>query len=105
MSEGIIEDISNINGLTENEQIVMNHILDAWKAFQLLKMSHPDEESEFRRVIHQMQTAMGLRILRREYPKGWYSSPGWYVRSDDYPDGLRIDAKLIPNDIIEANTE
>jgi len=55
------------NGLTEEEQIIMNHLADAWNGFMKLEKQHPCENIDFMSGIHQLQRIIGMRILRREH--------------------------------------
>ena len=59
------------NGCTEKESIIMDHIVAAWNEFNKLESTHPDELYEFADGAHKLQSILGLRILRRDYPKGW----------------------------------
>jgi len=59
------------DGLTEQEGKVMDSLIDAWNEFNKLSVEHPSDNLDFANAIHQCQQIMGMRILRREHPKGW----------------------------------
>lgn len=63
--------MDNENGLTQNEQIVMNKLMEAYEAFLELNKEHPDELRDFVDGIHRCQDVLAVRICRRIYPKGW----------------------------------
>ncbi len=66
----------NINkmGLLPEEQEVMDSINDTWGKFLKLKKQHPSDEEKFCLAVHLMQGLMAMRIIRRDYPEGWYST-------------------------------
>lgn len=49
----------------------MDHIVAAWNEFTKLERYHPDELNDFADGVHKLESLLGLRILRRDYPKGW----------------------------------
>lgn len=59
------------NGLTDDEQIVMDKLMDAYSAFIRLAREHPDEMRDFVDGVHRCQDVLAVRICRRIYPKGW----------------------------------
>lgn len=59
------------DGLTPEEGKVMDALILAVEEFIKLDRQHPNEGSDFIDGIHKCQTVLGLRILRRDYPKGW----------------------------------
>lgn len=63
--------INATNGLTEKENVIMDHIVKAWNEFVKLERYHPDELNDFGDAIHKLESILGLRILRRDYPKYW----------------------------------
>lgn len=61
------------SGLTINENEVLDHLVSAWNKFVELKQTHPSDMSDFADGIHKLQSILGIRILRRDYPKTWIS--------------------------------
>ncbi len=59
------------DGLTDEEGVVMDHLLGAVNAFVKLRRQHPDEGRDFRDGIHRCQDALALRVCRRAFPIGW----------------------------------
>lgn len=59
------------SGLTEDEQKIAEHIVRALVGFNKLEQTHPDDKEIFTEAIHRLQTVLGLRILRRDYPDFW----------------------------------
>lgn len=59
------------DGLTKEEGIVMDCLVEAWNNFVKLERQHPNELEDFANAIHNAQSILGLRILRREHPNGW----------------------------------
>ncbi len=59
------------DGLTDEEGVVMDHLLDAVNAFTKLRRQHPDEGRDFCDGIHRCQDALALRVCRRAFPIGW----------------------------------
>ncbi len=68
--------MSQENGLTEKEQLVMDKLMEAYSAFLDLSKEHPDERSDFVDGIHRCQDVLAVRICRRIYPKGWPTYSG-----------------------------
>lgn len=56
---------------TEQEQLVLEHLVAAWDAFVELTAQHPDEQDDFRRGIHFLQYMMATRAVRRLDPTNW----------------------------------
>ena len=59
------------SGLTEEEEKVLDKILEAHSAFKSLDREHPNEEIEWSFGIHQCQSLLQARVMRRTHPKGW----------------------------------
>ncbi|MGG4105232.1 hypothetical protein AAXB25_15045 [Paenibacillus lautus] len=59
------------SGLTKDEQKIAEHIVRALNGFNKLEQTHPDDKEIFTEAIHRLQTVLGLRILRRDYPEFW----------------------------------
>ncbi len=68
----VLTDPTNLeSGLTEGEQRVMDHLVDAFNLFSDLERTHPSEMDEFVSAIHRLQDLLAVRIVRRQFPKGW----------------------------------
>lgn len=63
----------NKNGLTPDEQLVMDKLMEAYAAFIRLSREHPDELRDFVDGVHKCQDVLAVRICRRIYPEGWPS--------------------------------
>lgn len=63
--------LPRVDGLTSDEGAVMDSLVDAWKAFQKLPSQHPNELDECARAVHEIQSLLATRVLRRLYPLGW----------------------------------
>lgn len=63
--------MSDVNGLTPDERVVMDHLIAAWNKFVNLDTTHFNEATEFMTAIHDAEHIMGMRVLRRDYPNGW----------------------------------
>jgi hypothetical protein len=59
------------DGLTKQEGIVMDHLIDAWNEFISLERQHPYEIDDFCDGIHKCQSVLTMRVSRRDYPKGY----------------------------------
>lgn len=66
------ENLDKHSGLTEQEKIVMDHLIDAWNEFVRLPIQHPSDSDEAKQAIHELQKLLALRIVRRLYPEEWY---------------------------------
>lgn len=64
-------DVSTITGLTDEEDIIGNDLVDAVQRFAALPQQHPNEINEFVTAIHQCQHLLIMRIARRHYAEGW----------------------------------
>ncbi len=58
-------------GLTEGEQRVSDHLVGAFNEFSKLDRTHPSEMDEFVSALHRLQDLLAVRIVRRQFPKGW----------------------------------
>jgi len=65
----------NTLGLLESEDVVANHLREAWNAFVKLPVQHDDDVSEFRHAIHSLQYLLGIRAMRRIH-SGWTNKEG-----------------------------
>lgn len=61
------------DGLTDQEGKVMDSLVNAWNQFIKLGSQHPSEVNDFADGIHKCQHQLCMRILRRDYPKGYPS--------------------------------
>lgn len=59
------------DGLTNQEGLVMDNLVDAWNEFINLEVQHPNERDYFADGIHMCQSVLMARILRRDYPEGY----------------------------------
>jgi len=59
------------DGLTEKEGKIMDALVDAWQEYQGLDEQHPSDMKEFCTGIHQCQHNLVMRVVRRDYPKGY----------------------------------
>ena len=60
-----------VDGLTEQEGKVMDALVSAWNQFTKLEVQHPSDVPDFANAIHQCQQILGMRVLQRDYRKGW----------------------------------
>lgn len=58
------------SGLTGQELIVMNCLVDAWNAALELSLTN-DERHVFTQAIHQAQQVLAMRVVRRDHPHYW----------------------------------
>ena len=63
--------MSNNNGLTNQEQEVMDDLMDAYGKYIKLEKQHPDDMREFVDAIHAQQGLLAMRVIRRCHPLGW----------------------------------
>lgn len=59
------------SGLTLEESNVMKHLCDGYSEFLKLEMQHPSEMQDFINAIHQLQSILAMRVIRRNYPNYW----------------------------------
>ncbi|MCH7890996.1 MAG: hypothetical protein IH921_05780 [Gemmatimonadetes bacterium] len=62
-----------MTGLEEKEQEVMDHLVEAMAGYAKLPRQHPTEMDEFIISLHRLQELLAIRIVRRQYPEGWYA--------------------------------
>ncbi len=62
-------------GFTEAEQRVSDHLVGAFNEFCRLERTHPNETEEFVSALHRLQDLLAVRIVRRQFPKGWPTYP------------------------------
>ncbi len=55
--------------LTKEEQETVELLADAWNKFVKLESLHPDETTEFRTGIHEVQKIIMARPVQREFNK------------------------------------
>ncbi|MEN6349325.1 MAG: hypothetical protein ABFD08_08030 [Syntrophomonas sp.] len=68
--------INTDTGLTPEEQVIMNHLVEAWVVFTKLSHQHPDEVRDFTDAIHRLQDLLAFRVCQRCFPVGWPSKGG-----------------------------
>lgn len=59
------------SGLTEGEQVVMDHLAAAWSGYVLLPTQHPADLAEFMGAVHELQRLLAVRVVRRAHPGYW----------------------------------
>lgn len=59
------------SGLTPEEQIANDKLIDFYNTYIKLPIQHPNEQLEVTAAIHLIQGIFATRIARREYPDGW----------------------------------
>lgn len=57
----------------KREAVVLDALTEAWNTFVLLKSTHPDDLTDFRRAIHECQRILATRQMRRIDPEIWIS--------------------------------
>ncbi len=70
------KEVSQETGLTESEQRVSDHLVAAFNEFTQIERTHPNEMGEFVSAIHRLQDLLAVRIVRRQFPKGWPTYKG-----------------------------
>lgn len=68
----MIEKDTRPDGLTDEEGMVMDALITAWNQFLELEVQHTSDAPDFADGIHRCQQSLALRVVRREYPEGWY---------------------------------
>ena len=63
------------DGLTAEEGIVSDRLVEAVEAWARLPRQHPQEINEFVDAVHRCQGLLTTRIARRHYPDGWPVKP------------------------------
>jgi hypothetical protein len=66
-----MEDLKLISGLTDQELLVMDSILQGYSEWIKLEMTHPNEMQDFVNAIHNIQSILAMRVIRRGYPEYW----------------------------------
>lgn len=59
------------DGLTEQEGVVMDSLVNAWNEYIKLEKEHPSDLEIFGNGIHTCQQMLAMRIVRRDYPLGY----------------------------------
>jgi len=60
--------------LTDGEATALQHLALSWNAFVQLTPAHPDETSEFRRLIHAAQSIVAARVAARTNPDIFFAA-------------------------------
>lgn len=55
--------------MTREEKDVIQELVQAWNAFLLLPVMHPDDTTEFRHLIHACQDKILSRVGRRAWER------------------------------------
>ncbi len=63
--------INNITGFAEDEQECHDYLQKCYGCFLKMDRQHPDEMRDFVDSIHRIQDLLAIRIVRRQFPKGW----------------------------------
>jgi hypothetical protein len=71
--ENTCQTIESNNGLTSEENEISKLIVDVWDKFTELKQTHLSDIEDVQKAIHQLQNVLGMRTLRRLYPKHYMS--------------------------------
>ena len=58
---------------TKNEIKILNKLADTHNLFIKLKEQHPADIKEWCASIHDLQKIIGMRVLRRNFPKIFYN--------------------------------
>lgn len=66
-----MKDEPNPNGMTPQETVVMDHLVEAWNGFVSLDETSAEERQIFMRAIHTAQNVIALRVLSRLFPDYW----------------------------------
>ena len=62
-----------VNTMTEKEQEVMNLLIEAHNKYYQLEPTHPSDGQEWMLSFHRLQSLLGSRVLRRDYPNMYYT--------------------------------
>lgn len=57
------------NSIIEKDNNIMKSIVDLWNQFTELEQTHPNDKEDFCKAIHDLQSIMGMRELRRLMPE------------------------------------
>lgn len=57
--------------MTPHEREALDALVAAWNKFVELPVEHPDDQTEFRHGIHQLQHMIMMRSVRRQYCDGF----------------------------------
>jgi hypothetical protein len=57
--------------LTEQERKVLSLTAELWNEYSKLSEVHPDEFSELKTLVHQVQYLLARRVARRVDPNMW----------------------------------
>lgn len=59
--------------MTEEEKIVIAHLVGAWNSFRQLPVQHPSDTSEFLQHMHELQRIIMTREAVRNNPDLFYN--------------------------------
>ncbi len=92
-------------GFTPEEEFIMGAIGEAWDKFNALPKTHPDEQRPYLNHIHGLQQLLAMRILRRDYPKMFFTMPEEGVVSrEEYTSQAGYDAQHKSEKAVETET-
>lgn len=66
-----IDEKENKLGLTKEEQLCHDKLIECMDIFMKLEFQHPEDNREFCYAIHLIQGLLTMRVARRQYPNGW----------------------------------
>jgi len=69
LEKEIISEIEKREPFTTEEEEVMNTVLLAHEEFLKLDRCHPMEIQEWTKAIHDLQSILIYRVVKRDYPK------------------------------------
>ena len=64
-------EILECGGLTDEENKCMALLLEAFSVFVSMEQTHPSDLPGVIDAVHRIQDTLGMRCLRRLYPKTW----------------------------------
>ena len=66
-----MEGLKQVSGLTDQESLVMDSISQGYNEWLKLEMTHPCEMQDFVNAIHNIQSILAMRVIRKNYPEYW----------------------------------
>lgn len=93
------------NGLTPEENEISELIVQVWNKFTKLKQSHPSDLEDVQRAVHQLQYVLGMRTLRRLYPKHYISYKDNGITLPQLMDEIETEEKTLQQLANELTTD
>jgi hypothetical protein len=59
-------------GLTDQEKLILNHVMKAHAGFLSLSEIHPSDMQDWADAIHRLQNLIAFRVARRVDPGFWW---------------------------------